>query len=154
MDARLSAEQLELRAAAAKLADNLGPHSVLDLADDDRVARLEKAVTGTGWRNMRSDGATGVEVAIVAEEFARCLVDVPFAGPVLADALRPSTAPTTIAVDGTAVDTRGIDRALTLRDCVLLAAPVGNAAPMVDLTGSCRAMAAAASRITLKTLIR
>ena len=44
MDARLSPEQRELRAAAARLADDLGPHSVLDLSDDGRVARLEKAV--------------------------------------------------------------------------------------------------------------
>ena len=36
---------------------------------------------------LRSDGASGVEVAIVAEEFARGLVDVPFLGPVLADDL-------------------------------------------------------------------
>jgi Acyl-CoA dehydrogenase, C-terminal domain len=134
MDARLSSEQRELRDAAARLADDLGPHSVLGLSDTDRVARLEKAVAATGWRVLRSDGASGVEVAIVAEEFARGLVDVPFAGPVLADGLRPSTAPTTIAVDGVAVDARGISRALTLRDCTLLAGPVGVAAVSVDLT--------------------
>jgi alkylation response protein AidB-like acyl-CoA dehydrogenase len=134
MDARLSAEQRELRAAAAKLADDLGPRSVLDLDDDGRVARLEKAVAATGWRALRSDGASGVEIAIVAEEFARGLVDVPFAGPVLAGALRPSATPTTIAVNGHAVDARGISRALALNDCVLLAAPVANAARGVDLT--------------------
>ena len=61
-----------------------------DLADADRVARLEKAVAATGWRTLRSDGATGVEVALVAEEFGRRLVDVPFLGPVLADDLRRS----------------------------------------------------------------
>ena len=43
--------------------------------------------TSTGFRTLRSDGASGVEVAIVAEEFARGLVDVPFLGPVLADDL-------------------------------------------------------------------
>ena len=88
MDVRLTAEQRQLREAAAKLADDLGPGSVADLDDDVRVARLEKTVDATGWRSLRSDGASGVEVAIVAEEFARGLVDVPFLGPVLADDLR------------------------------------------------------------------
>lgn len=88
MDVRLTSEQQQLRAAAASLADDLGPGSVADLDDASRVARLEKAVDATGFRTLRSDGASGVEVAIVAEEFARGLVDVPFIGPVLADDLR------------------------------------------------------------------
>jgi alkylation response protein AidB-like acyl-CoA dehydrogenase len=134
MDARLSTEQRELRDAAAKLADDLGPKSVLDLADAGRVARLEKAVAATGWRSLRSDGASGVEVAIVAEEFARGLVDVPFAGPALADALRPNTTATTIAVDGVAPDARGISHALILRDRTLETAPLGETAVSVDLT--------------------
>ena len=67
MDVRLTSEQRQLRDAAAKLADDLGPGSVQDLDDDSRVARLEKAVDTTGWRALRSDGASGVEVAIVAE---------------------------------------------------------------------------------------
>lgn len=87
MDVRLTSEQQQLREAAAKLADDLGPGSVADLDDSNRVARLEKAVEATGFRTLRSDGATGVEVAIVAEEFARGLVDVPFLGQVLADDL-------------------------------------------------------------------
>jgi hypothetical protein len=144
MDARLSAEQRELRAAAAKLADDLGPHSVLDLSDDTRAARLEKAVAATGWRTLRSDGAGGVEVAIVAEEFARGLVDVPFLGPVLADGLQPSPEPTTIAAHGgpqpspepttIAVDARGTSRALVLIGNSVRAAPVGDAVAGVDLT--------------------
>jgi hypothetical protein len=88
MDVRLTTEQRQLRYAAAKLADDLGPGSVQELSDESRIARLEKAVDATGWRSLRSDGASGVEVAIVAEEFARGLVDVPFVGPVLADELR------------------------------------------------------------------
>lgn len=88
MDVRLTNEQQQLRAAAANLADDLGPGSVADLDDTNRVARLEKAVDATGFRTLRSDGASGVEVAIVAEEFARGLVDVPFIGPVLADDFR------------------------------------------------------------------
>ena len=100
MDVRLTAEQQQLREAAAKLADDLGPGSVADLADATRIGRLEKAVAGTGFRTLRCDGASGVEVVIVAEEFARGLVDVPFLGPVLADDLRRAlgrepSAPTT-----------------------------------------------------------
>jgi alkylation response protein AidB-like acyl-CoA dehydrogenase len=87
MDVRLTAEQRDLREAAAKLADDLGPGSVADLDDDGRIARLEKTVAATGWRELRSDEASGVEVALVVEEFARGLVDVPFVGPVLADDL-------------------------------------------------------------------
>jgi Acyl-CoA dehydrogenase, C-terminal domain len=134
MDARLSAEQRDLRAAAAKLADSLGPQSVLDLSDDGRRARLEKAVGATGWRRLRSDGASGVEVAIVAEEFARGLVDVPYLGPALADGLRASSEPATIAVDGVAVDARGIARALVLSGTSVGAATVGDVMGGVDLT--------------------
>ncbi len=156
MDARLTAEQQELRDAAARLAGDLGPGSVHDLDDADRVARLEKAVAATGWRTLRSDGATGVEVAIVAEEFGRRLVDVPFLGPVLADDLRRSAPgdlrrrapgdgdlrrgapdrahPWTIAVDGEAVDARGAERVLTLSGNRLLAGRVGAELPGADLT--------------------
>jgi hypothetical protein len=87
VDVRLTSEQRQLRDAAAKLADDLGPGSVADLDDDGRVARLEKTVLSTGWRSLRSDEASGVEIAVVVEEFARGLVDVPFLGPVLADDL-------------------------------------------------------------------
>jgi alkylation response protein AidB-like acyl-CoA dehydrogenase len=136
MDARLSAEQLELKDAAAKLADDLGPRSVLDLDDEARRARLEKAVAGTGWRTLRSDGASGVEVALVAEEFARGLVDVPFLGPVLADALAPGGAAgaATIIVDGVAADARGYARGITLRDNTVLTGPLRASATSVDLT--------------------
>jgi hypothetical protein len=87
VDVRLTSEQRQLREAAAKLADDLGPGSVADLDDDGRIARLEKTVQSTGWRSLRSDEATGVEVALVIEEFARRLLDVPFLGPVLNDDL-------------------------------------------------------------------
>ncbi len=107
MDVRLTAEQRQLREAAAEVADDLGPGSVADLDDATRLARLEKAIDGTGFRTLRSDGASGVEVAIVAEEFARGLVDVPFIGPVLADDLarrigrQPATPPEIPSVDFT-----------------------------------------------------
>ncbi|MBP1821518.1 acyl-CoA dehydrogenase [Mycobacterium sp. OAE908] len=108
MDVRLTSEQQQLREAAAKLADDLGPGSVADLDDASRIARLEKAVEATGFRTLRSDGASGVEVAIVAEEFARGLVDVPFLGPVLADELTrlglepsvPDRAPASVDLTG------------------------------------------------------
>jgi hypothetical protein len=142
MDARLSAEQAELRDAAARLADDLGPHSVLGLADDERIARLEKAVAGTGWRTLRSDGASAVEIALVAEELARGLVDVPFLGPVLADALAGALAgvpgfgqgPATLVVAGRAPDARGFSRGLALDGRSVLAGPLGDAAGGTDLT--------------------
>lgn len=133
MDARLSAEQAELRDAAARLADDLGPRSVLDLSDADRVARLEKAVAATGWRSLRSDGASGVEVALVAEELSRGLVDVPFLGPLLADALRP-TPGATLVMDAVAVDARGLSLGLALDGTTLLTASLGSAAVGADLT--------------------
>ena len=133
MDVRLTVEQRQLRDAAAKLAGDLGPGSVRDLADVDRVARLAKAVDTTGWRALRTDGASGVEVAIVAEEFGRGLVDVPFLGPVLADELRRH-----VEVDEDqwtlAVDARGIARCLTVEGTSVSSAWVGAALPGADLT--------------------
>jgi hypothetical protein len=158
MDARLTTEQQQLRAAAAALAADLGPGSVPGLDDADRVARLEKAVEETGWRALRSDGASAVEVALVAEEFGRGLVDVPFLGPVLADDLRrhagsgpwPATlavvdpagrdratgdrAVRNLAAGGIAVDARGATRTLALDGHRVLAGRVGAATPGADLT--------------------
>src|SRR6185437_14791805 len=144
MDVRLTAEQQQLRDAAAKLADDLGPAAVQDLDDQTRITRLDKQIESTGWRSLRSDGASGVEVAIVAEEFGRRLLDAPFLGPVLADDLarhidvgevggvgdvgggEPGAA--TIAVDDRAVDARGYRRALILSGTAVLAADLGAAA--------------------------
>jgi hypothetical protein len=108
VDVRLTAEQRELREAAAKLADDLGPGSVAELDDEARRTRLENAVAGTGFRTLRSDGASGVEVAIVAEEFGRGLVDVPFLGPVLADDLAHRLGhPTDTAAEAPTIDLTG-----------------------------------------------
>ncbi|ROO84848.1 acyl-CoA dehydrogenase-like protein [Actinocorallia herbida] len=137
MDARLNEEQAALRTAAARLADDLGPGSVLDLDDAERVTRLEKAVASTGWRTLRTDGATGVEVALVAEEFGRGLVDVPFLGPALADDLLRHVGESgawTLAVDASAVDSRGAERVVTLTGRRLLAGRVGTLVPGADLT--------------------
>ncbi|MBV9515748.1 MAG: acyl-CoA dehydrogenase [Mycobacteriaceae bacterium] len=138
MDVRLTTEQRQLRDAAAKLADDLGPDSVSDLSDESRLARLEKAVDATGWRSLRSDGASGVEVAIIAEEFGRGLVDVPFLGPALADELdRHVSADAhrqTLAVQHLAIDARGFERALTLSGTTVSAVQVGPERPTADLT--------------------
>jgi hypothetical protein len=137
MDVRLTAEQRQLRDAAAKLADDLGPGSVVDLTDDSRIARLDKQVEATGWRYLRSDGASGVEVAIVTEEFGRGLVDTPFLGPVLADDLARRIGVdehATLAVDGRGIDARGYRRALELRETTVLAADLDTTHTLVDLT--------------------
>ncbi|MGH3435947.1 MAG: acyl-CoA dehydrogenase family protein [Sciscionella sp.] len=127
-----------MRDAAAKLADDLGPGSVQDLADDNRIARLDKQIETTGWRSLRSDGASGVEVAIVAEEFGRGLVDAPFLGPVLADDLARHVGiegrGSTIAVGEHATDARGYQRALALRGTTVLAADLGAVRAGADLT--------------------
>ncbi|MGO9383088.1 MAG: acyl-CoA dehydrogenase family protein [Mycobacterium sp.] len=141
MDVRLTAEQQQLRDAAAKLADDLGPGAVQDLDDESRIARLDKQVEMTGWRALRSDGASGVEVAIVAEEFGRRLVDAPFLGPMLADDLSrrigadSAGAPlTTFVVDDRAIDARGAQRALLLSGSTILATDLGAGRPGADLT--------------------
>ena len=138
MDVRLTAEQRQLRDAAAKLADDLGPAAVQDLADESRIARLDKQVETTGWRSLRSDGASGVEVAIVAEEFGRRLVDAPFLGPVLADDLArhigAEARGATLAVDDRAFDARGFQRALLLSDTAVLTADLDTASAAADLT--------------------
>jgi hypothetical protein len=138
MDVRLTAEQQQLRDAAAKLSDDLGPGSVQDLADDGRISKLDKQIQQTGWRSLRSDGASGVEVAIVAEEFGRGLIDAPFLGPVLADDLARQVGDngsgSTIAVNGHAIDARGYRRALTLDGTTVSAVDVGAARDAVDLT--------------------
>lgn len=138
MDVRLTAEQRQLRDAAAKLADDLGPGSVQDLADDERIARLDKQIEMAGWRSLRSDGASGVEVAIVAEELGRGLVDAPFLGPVMADDLARHLgydgSGSTIAVGGRGIDARGYQRALGLDGTMVLAADLAAVGEAVDLT--------------------
>jgi hypothetical protein len=138
MDVRLTAEQQQLRDAAAKLADDLGPGAVQDLADENRIARLDKQVETTGWRSLRSDGASGVEVAIVTEEFGRRLVDTPFLGPVLADDLarhvHTDARRTTVTVGGRVVDARGARRALFLSGTTVLATDLDDERIIADLT--------------------
>lgn len=138
MDVRLTTEQQQLRDAAAKLADDLGPATVQDLDDQNRITRLDKQIESTGWRSLRSDGASGVEVAIVAEEFGRRLVDTPFLGPVLADDLArhigEEASGTTVAVDDRVIDARGARRALALSGGAVSAVDVQALTDGVDLT--------------------
>src|SRR5215470_7240712 len=94
MDVRLSPEQRALRDAAAHLVAAHAPTSVAQLDDADRTAKLDAALTGAGWRELRAavDGteplASTVEAAIVAEELGRGLADTAFLGPTLAVELR------------------------------------------------------------------
>ena len=94
MDVRLSPEQVALRDAAAQVVERLGPHTVADLDDRERAAKLDAAVAASGWRELRpatDDGspwASAVEVALVAEELGRGLADAAFVGPTLAAELR------------------------------------------------------------------
>src|ERR1700730_16240400 len=142
MDVRLTAEQQQLRDAAAKLSDDLGPGSVQDLADDGRISTLDKQIQQTGWRALRPDGASGVEVAIVAEEFGRGLVDAPFLGPVLADDLArrigDDGSGSTIAVHGRVIDARGYRRAFTLDGTTVSAVDLTRAA--ADVSGTATAI--------------
>jgi len=138
MDVRLTAEQQQLRDAAAKLADDLGPAAVQDLDGQARITRLDKQIESTGWRSLRSDGASGVEVAIVAEEFGRRLVDTPFLGPVLADDLGrhlgDDASGATVVVDGRVIDARGARRALSLSGGAVSVVEVQVLTDGVDLT--------------------
>lgn len=114
MDVRLSPEQRALRDAAAQLVDRLGPHSVADLDDAERAAKLDAAVAAAGWRELRAAGEDGspytsaVEAALVAEELARGLADVAYIGPTLATELRRiAGAPPAFALE-TVVLARGL----------------------------------------------
>jgi alkylation response protein AidB-like acyl-CoA dehydrogenase len=94
MDVRLSTEQEALRQSAARVVDQLGPRAVAEIGEPERTAKLDAAVSASGWRELR-DGddegqplTSGVEVALISEELGRGLGDVPFLGPILAGELR------------------------------------------------------------------
>jgi hypothetical protein len=167
MDVRLSPEQVALRDSVAQVAGQLGPHAVGELDDAERAGKLDAAVASSGWRELRTaddDGrpwASGVEVALVAEELGRGLADAPFVGPTLAAELRrqagapPARAAETVALTsdlasvaclagptaggGVAVDAQGASLALALSPAsgghtlVQVPVPAATADP-VDLT--------------------
>jgi hypothetical protein len=97
MDVRLSPEQVALRDAATLVVDRLGVQRVADLDDRERSAKLDAAVSASGWRELRTatdDGtpwASAVEVAVVAEELGRGLADAAFLGATMAAELRRLT---------------------------------------------------------------
>jgi Acyl-CoA dehydrogenase, C-terminal domain len=169
VDVRLSPEQVALRDAAAQAADRLGPATVAQLDDAERTAKLDAAIAAAGWRELRTasdDGspwASGVEVAVIAEELGRGLTDTAFLGPTLAADLRRRTgAPSanageTVALtadlsklaiassdsappDAAAVDARGAASALLLLPIdggwALGATDLGEEAIGADLTRS------------------
>ncbi len=123
MDVRLSSEQVALRDSAAQVADRLGSQTVAQLDDTERAAKLDAAVTASGWRELRTPTehgdpwASAVEVAVVAEELARGLADAAFLGPTLAADLRrlagapASNAPETIALGGDLAEPAGMTKA-------------------------------------------
>lgn len=92
MDTRDTIEQADLRGAARRLVDALGPKNVADLNDTARATKLAAAVRDAGWLELRQDVggaplAGGVETAIVAEALGAGVGDVAFTGPVLASDL-------------------------------------------------------------------
>jgi alkylation response protein AidB-like acyl-CoA dehydrogenase len=94
MDVRYSPEQNALRDSVVQVVGSLGVTAVGLLDDAERRAKLDAAVVAAGWRELRTADdhgrpwASGVEVAIVAEELARGCADVSFLGPTLAAELR------------------------------------------------------------------
>jgi alkylation response protein AidB-like acyl-CoA dehydrogenase len=139
MDVRLSPEQQALRQAAAQLVDRVGPRAVADLDDPDRVARLDAAVAGAGWRELRVNAggaplASGVEAALVAEELGRGLADTAFLGPLLAAELRRLVgAPAVDELETVLLDAELADVAVAVGD----EAPAGTA---IDARGAVRAL--------------
>src|SRR6516225_2841282 len=90
MDTRDTPEQAELRRTARRLARELGPRTVAELADRKRSERLAEAVRSAGWLELRQgtgDGdplASGVEAAVIGDALGEAVADVAFAGPILA----------------------------------------------------------------------
>lgn len=162
MDVRVSAEQQALVDSVAHVVRDLGVGAVGQLDDADRAAKLDAAVAAAGWRELRSadDGgspwASGVEVALVAEQLAHGCADAAFIGPVLAAELRrlagapPSPVNETVVLtsdlgriadgrdDGLAIDAAGADSALALTAAdggwSLVSVTVADAETTTDLT--------------------
>src|SRR4051794_4718993 len=144
MDTRLSAEQRTLRDSAVQLVDRLGPGSVGQIDEADRVAKLDTAVSAAGWRELRTAAggdaplASAVEAAVVAEELGRRCADVAFLGPTLAAELRRlAGAPASETLE-TVVLTSTLAEPAIVTDGVLVADAVA-----LDARGSATALALA-----------
>ena len=164
MDVRFTAEQRALRDSVAQVVDRLGPKAVGQLDDESRAAKLESAVTASGWTELRVAGegraplASAVEVAIVAEELARGLADTAFIGPILAAevrrlaatdadaretiALRPKLAELTVPGEvAVAIDTTGAESALVVAvDGTVSSVPIEGPQSGIDLTRPTRSV--------------
>src|SRR5260370_4011885 len=87
MDVRLSPEQQALRESAARLVEDLGPRSVLQLDDAERDAKLDAAIDAVGWRELRThegEGraqASGVVTALITHELSPGPADTRIFGP-------------------------------------------------------------------------
>ena len=95
MDVRLSPEQQALRdSAGAGRRPARRARGRASSTTPSGPTKLDAAVRAAGWRELRAESdtggpwASGVEVAIVAEELGRGLADAPFVGPTLAAELR------------------------------------------------------------------
>ncbi len=177
MDVRLSPEQQALRDSVGQVVDRLGPKTVGQLENLERRAKLDAAAEAAGWREMRGGGeegapwASGVEVAIVAEELACGLADAAFVGPTLAAELRrlagavPATAKETVALTGdlgalgssVAIDAAGVGAVLAARDLTIIEVAPGSHLPDLDLTrpsASVGSDAAAVGRLSEDDLAR
>lgn len=139
MDVRLSTEQEALRQAAARVVDELGPRAVGGIGAAERTAKLDAAVSSSGWRELRDadDGGqpltSGVEVGLIAEELGRGLADVPFVGPILAGELRRMAgAPVSESIETVAFTPDLLSLADTARDAAFSVA--------IDADGSAQAL--------------
>src|SRR4051794_37572282 len=89
MNATFTREQLLLQDTATMVARQLGASTANEVAPADAVAG-RKLLADAGLLGLRAPleagggGASGVEVAIVAEALAKRACPVPFVGPVLA----------------------------------------------------------------------
>jgi alkylation response protein AidB-like acyl-CoA dehydrogenase len=160
MDVRHTPEQGALRDSVARVVHRFGPRTVGQLDDVERALKLDATIDAAGWRELRtatSDGApwaSGVEVAIVAEQLSRGLADAPFVGPTLASELRRAAgvpadgARETVAMrpdlsrpaaaneHAVAIDATYAESALVLSHDTVISVPVPDAAESVDLTRS------------------
>jgi alkylation response protein AidB-like acyl-CoA dehydrogenase len=89
MDARPTAEQQALRDVVAEIVRAHAATTVHGLGDAERIPRLAGHLAGAGLLDLRLDDggeprASGVELAIIAEELGRGAAEAAFVGPTMA----------------------------------------------------------------------